>query len=146
MIIRKVTVQDVRNNELEIKELLKELLGLKFEQCENKINEVYENMKKFIEDGSAILIGAFTEENKIIGFIWAYLIKENTYHINYFAVDKNNRSLGIGQELLDELYKIARKNNINTIELLVEAHNDRAIKKYSSNDFKEQYIKMEKKL
>lgn len=145
MIIRRVTVKDVKDNEMEIKGLFKEILELNFRDCNNKILEVYNNMKNFIEDGSAILLGAF-KENKIIGFIWAYLIKENTYHINYFAVDKNNRSLGIGQELLDELYKIARENNINTIELLVEAHNDRAIKKYKNNDFKEQFIKMEKKL
>lgn len=120
------------------------MLELKFGKCENKIIEVYENMQKFIEDGSAILIGAF-EDNKIIGFIWAYEIKEKTYHVNYYAVNVNNRKLGIGQKLLDELYKIAKQNGIEKIELLVEAHNEIAIKKYRNNGFEEKYIKMEKK-
>lgn len=145
MEIRKIDVQDVEENKQELKMLLKEMLELKFGKCENKILEVYDNMKKFIEDGSAILIGAF-EENKIIGFIWAYIIKEKTYHINYFAVDKDKRGIGIGQRLLDKLYVIAKENNMENIELLVEAHNDRAIKKYKNNDFQEKYIKMEKKL
>ena len=86
MKIRKIEILDVEENEIILKKLLKEMLELKFEQCEEKIEDVYENMKIFIEDGSAILLGAF-EKNKIIGFIWAYLIKEKTYHINYFAVD-----------------------------------------------------------
>ena len=145
MIIRKVQEQDVKNNEQELKLLLREMLELKFEKCEDKIEEVYNNMKRFIEDGSAILIGAF-EKNKVIGFIWAYIIKENAYHINYFAVDKEKRSLGIGQKLLDRLYEIAKENEIETIELLVEAHNEKAIKKYKNNDFQEKYIKMEKKM
>ena len=102
-------------------------------------------MQKFIEDGSAILIGAF-EDNKIIGFIWAYEIKEETYHVNYYAVNVNNRKLGIGQKLLDELYKIAKQNGIKKVELLVEAHNEIAIKKYKNNEFEEKYIKMEKNL
>lgn len=145
MIIRKVEVQDVKNNEEEFKMLLREMLELKFGKCENKISEVYDNMKNFIEDGSAILIGAF-EESKIVGFIWAYLIREKTYHINYFAVDKEKRRLGIGQKLLDKLYVIGKENNIVNIELLVEPNNDKAIKKYKNNDFQEKYIKMEKKL
>lgn len=143
MIIRKIEVQDVENNERELKHLLEEVLEMKFGKCESKILEVYNNMIIFIEDGSAILIGAF-EGDKIIGFIWAYLIRENTYHINYFAVDKNNRSLGIGQKLLDKLYEIAKQNNIKNIELLVEVNNEKAIEKYKNNDFKEKYIKMEK--
>ena len=48
--------------------------------------------------------------------------------------------------MLDKLYVIAKENNMENIELLVEAHNDRAIKKYKNNDFQEKYIKMEKKL
>lgn len=145
MIIRKVEVKDVINNENELKILLREMLELKFGKCENKILEVYDNMKKFIEDGSAILVGAF-EKERIIGFIWAYTIREKTYHINYFAVDKDNRRLGIGQKLLDELYEIAKENKIEIIELLVEAHNENAIKKYKKNEFDEKYIKMEKKI
>lgn len=145
MKIRKIEILDVEENEIILKKLLKEMLELKFEQCEEKIEDVYENMKIFIEDGSAILLGAF-EKNKIIGFIWAYLIKEKTYHINYFAVDENKRSLGIGQKLLDKLYEIAKENNIENIELLVEANNIKAINKYKSNKFIKKYLKMEKKL
>lgn len=145
MEIRKIRVQDVEENETILKKLLKEMLELKFDKCEEKIEDVYNNMKIFIKDGSAILLGAF-EENKIIGFVWTYEIRKKTYHINYFAVDENKRSLGIGQKLLDKLYEIAKENNIENIELLVEAHNDKAIKKYTNNDFQEKYIKMEKKL
>lgn len=145
MEIRKIKVFDVEENEIILKKLLKEMLELKFHKCEEKIEDVYKNMKIFIKDGSAILLGAF-EENKIIGFIWAYEIREKTYHINYFAVDENKRSLGIGQKLLDKLYEIAKENNIENIELLVEANNIKAIKKYKSNEFQEKYIKMEKKL
>ena len=145
MEIRKIKVFDVEENEIILKKLLKEMLELKFHKCEEKIEDVYKNMKIFIKDGSAILLGAF-EENKIIGFIWAYEIREKTYHINYFAVDENKRSLGIGLKLLDKLYEIAKENNIENIELLVEANNIKAIKKYKSNEFQEKYIKMEKKL
>lgn len=145
MIIRRVELQDVESNEKKIKILLGEVLELKFGKCENKVLEVYNNMKNFIEDGSAIIIGAF-EKNEIIGFIWTYEIREKTYHINYFAVDKNKRCFGIGQQLLDRLYEIAKKNKIDLIELLVESNNYKAIKKYESNYFEKKYIKMEKKL
>ena len=145
MLISKIELKDITENEKELKALLREMLELKFGKCENKIIEVYGNMQKFIEDGSAILIGAF-EDNKIIGFIWAYEIKEETYHVNYYAVNVNNRKLGIGQKLLDELYKIAKQNGIKKVELLVEAHNEIAIKKYKNNEFEEKYIKMEKNL
>ena len=145
MIIRKITIKDIINNEMELKVLLKEILEIKFEKCENKLLEVYNNMERFVEDGSAILIGAF-EKEKVIGFIWAYKIKEKTYHINYFAVNKNNRRLGVGQKLLDKLYEIAKENKIGIIELFVEAHNENAIKKYKKNEFEEKYIKMEKNM
>lgn len=144
MLIRKIEIKDIRENEKKIKELLREMLERKFSKCENKVIETYLNMEKFVQDGSAILLGAFEEE--IIGFIWAYQIRKKTYHINYFGVEAEHRSLGIGQRLLEELYRIAKINEIETIELLVEAHNDKAIKKYKKNDFKEKYIKMEKKL
>ena len=44
------------------------------------------------------------------------------------------------------LRKIAKENKIEIIELLVEAHNENAIKKYKKNEFDEKYIKMEKKI
>jgi len=145
MEIRKVEIQDIKNNEKELKILFKEMLELKFGKCESKIEEVYKNMEKFIEDGSAIIIGAF-EDNRILGFIWCYEIRKKTYHINYFAVDENYRSLGIGQKLLDQLYEIAKENKIELLELLVEASNSKAIKKYKNNEFTEKYIKMEKQI
>jgi ribosomal protein S18 acetylase RimI-like enzyme len=142
MLIRVVKLEDIECNKLAIKKYLKEILNISInEGLEEKINEVLANMKKFIIDGTAKIIGAFNE-NEMIGFIWAYLIMKDTYHINYFCVDKTYRKIGVGQKLLDAIYDLANDQKIKKIELIVDSSNYEAIKKYEKNDFKKEKIKM----
>lgn len=144
MNIKKATVNDIIDNEETLKEYFFELF--KDVDAEKRIQmakEKFINMYKFMSNGSANVFGAFIEK-KIIGFIWFYKIKKDTFHINYFYVSEKNRNNGIGQKLLEKVYEEAEKQNIKNIELLVDINNIKAKKKYEKNGFQEQKIKMNK--
>ena len=144
MNIRKVMMNDIINNAERIKEYFFDLFkDADTKKRIQKSKEKYINMYKFISNGSANVFGAFSEE-KIIGFIWFYKIKEDTFHINYFYVSEKNRNNGIGQKLLEKVYEEAKKQNIKNIELLVDINNIKAKEKYEKNGFQGQKIKMNK--
>ena len=102
------------------------------------VETIYSNMLMYIEDNSAIIIGAFDDE-ELLGFIWAYKIQKNRetrYHINYFIVKEECRKNGVGTKLINEIYKMAKKNKIEKIELIVTEENNEAKNFYSKQNFK----------
>lgn len=95
------------------------------------------NMKSFIEDGSANVIGCINN-NSLVGFIWGYNIDMYNIHINYFVVKEEYRSLGIGKNLLMSFTQ--NLCNVNNVNLLVNKNNFGAISFYEHNGFlREQY-------
>ena len=56
--------------------------------------------------------------------------------IDYIAVNEKYRRLKIGTKLLNETKRIAKENNISTVELNVWGFNESAINFYDNNDMK----------
>ncbi|HZK55301.1 MAG TPA: GNAT family N-acetyltransferase [Desulfosporosinus sp.] len=151
MEIRLVLEHDLIKNEDILKKLIKENLKMNFKSinslAEPAVNG-YNNMIRFIRDGSAIIIGAF-ENSDLIGFLWAYsrdFLGEQRLFITQIIVGSNARSSGIGKQLLYTLEGIAQEMNIKKIELMATVENEGAIKFYKKNGFTEERIQFEKEL
>ena len=115
---------------------------------DEKLGKIIEEMKQFIEDKSAIIIGAFKEE-ELIGFIWGYKIivnDKNRLHINYFIVNEKYRKQGIGTQLIEKIYEIANEIQIKEIELMVTSKNIIAVNFYKDQGFEVERIKLCKKI
>lgn len=149
MIFEKITIQTAEKYEKQIKSyLIDVLMENKIENTNQKVEEIYQNMKEYIQDGTAIIIGAIQEE-KLNGFIWGYLRKSDEKaraHINYFVVNKDIRGQGIGQGLIREFYKEIEEKNINEIELMVTCSNKRAMNFYEKQGFNEERVLLWKRL
>lgn len=94
-------------------------------------------MGKFIDDGSAYIVGAFDDE-KLIGFIWCYrriFNQEERLHIYHFIVDKTCRGAGVGQQLINTAFTYAQENNISKIDLMATSSNKQALNFYYKNKF-----------
>lgn len=145
-----LNIEDVIMHENSIKKYLNEILTQTFDRKIDviEIEEKYQNIKKFIEDKTAIFIGSF-DFGKLIGFLWAYKINTNfeeRLHVNYLIVDEKYRSKGIGSKLVSFLKNIAKEKNIKKVELIVSSQNKEAIKFYKKYDFFEERIIMCKNL
>lgn len=135
IIYKKVTLKDIEDNNNSILILIKDILKFNTNIDNGKSQEVLDNMQKYINDGTACITGAFFK-GKIIGFLWMYEIDFQKMHINYFCVDKNYRSKGIGTKLLMLSIMLAKEKKIKYIELRVEENNDIAKQFYARNNFK----------
>ena len=114
---------------------------------EEKLERTIEEMKQFIEDKSAIIIGAFQED--LLGFIWGYKtsVNEKTrIHINYFVVNEKYRKQGIGSKLIGKIYEIAKEMQIEEVELMVTAKNISAVNFYKGQGFEVERVKLCKKI
>ena len=133
----------------ELKKYLKDVLDENGISNDNeKTEKIIEEMKQFIEDKSAIIIGAFQKE-KLLGFIWGYKTNVNNkmrIHINYFVVDEKSRKQGIGSKLIEKMYKIAKTMQIEKVELMVTAKNTTAINFYKKQGFEVERVKLCKKV
>lgn len=115
---------------------------------DKKLENIIEEMKQFIEDKSAIIIGAF-QKNELLGFIWGYKINVNDkkrIHVNYFIVNEKCRKQGIGSKLIEKIYEIANEMQIEEIELMVTAKNTTAVNFYKKQGFEVERIKLCKKI
>ena len=149
ILFENINVYLLEKNENEIKNLLNVVLeknGIK--SSVDNIDEIFSNMKKYIQDSSAIIIGAL-KNDKLIGFIWGYKLivnLETRIHINYFVVNEGYRKHGIGNKLITELYKLARKENIKKVELMVTAKNEIATDFYKKQGFEIERVKLCKEI
>ncbi len=144
MEIRRVYIDDIINNEKNIKNYLEDLISETTKvDVKERIKEIYDRMKVFLSDNSAIIYGGF-DNDAMIGFIWAYEINSMVYHINYFYISKAYRKRGIGTELLKQIEKECKARHGKEIELWVKNDNYSAIEFYQKNNFAESSIKMKK--
>lgn len=148
MEIRFVAEDDLIKNEDVLKKLIEENLRINF-KCIDNLSELavngYNDMIRFIRDGSAIIIGAF-ESSDLVGFLWAYtrdFLGEQRLYITHIIVGSNVRYSGIGKQLLLTLEGIAQKKKI---ELIATVENEGAIKFYKKNGFTEERVQLEKEL
>ena len=95
-----------------------------------------------------------TDEEKVVGFLMYVINKVNfdnqvertLYKVNAVAVDEECRGQGIGHKLFDYLKDIAKENNMDAIELQVNAENKAAKAMYEKYGFTDKSINMELKL
>ena len=95
-----------------------------------------------------------TDEEKVVGFLMYVINKVNfdnqvertLYNVNAVAVDEECRGQGIGHKLFDYLKDIAKENNMDAIELQVNAENKAAKAMYEKYGFTDKSINMELKL
>ena len=111
-----------------------------------------ENWEEYLtnkmEDKNFILLVA-CKENKIVGVCSAEIkhcgdgketcIRDILF-IDYIAVDEQNRRFKIGTKLLDEIKKIAKEEDVSTVELNVWGFNTGAIQFYEKNEMKPKRI------
>ena len=84
MEIRRVYIDDIIDNEKNIKNYLEDLISETTKvDVKERIKEIYDRMKVFLSDNSAIIYGGF-DNDAMIGFIWAYEINSMVYHISIF--------------------------------------------------------------
>lgn len=105
-------------------------------------------LKSYIEDGSAILFGAFIG-NELVGFIWGYereMLDQKRIHINQFVVETKQQRLGIGKLLMSAIEEEAVYRDIYTIELFVSKSNPGAVLFYTNSNFVVSRYQMEKQL
>lgn len=131
--------------------LLSEVYQLNFDGICNKdelINSKIDEIPRFIENGSAIILGAL-QENKMVGFLWAYeyvRLNEKCIHINHFIVDGKFRNKGIGKLLLYNLERESEKRGIHRIELLATVSNKEAINFYMRDNFEVERVYLKKNI
>ena len=95
-----------------------------------------------------------TDEEKVVGFLMYVINKVNfdnqvertLYKVDAVAVDEECRGQGIGHKLFDYLKDIAKENNMDAIELQVNAENKAAKAMYEKYGFTDKSINMEFKL
>ncbi|MGL5594651.1 MAG: GNAT family N-acetyltransferase [Cetobacterium sp.] len=105
------------------------------------------------EENIEMIIGE--ENNKITGICLVRIIQieetglvhsRKSILIENLGVIEEYRKRGIASKLLDEVDKIAKQKNINHIQLQVWGFNERAIKLYKKNKYKNRTLVLQKNL
>lgn len=138
--LKLLTKQDILLYKNQIINLLKQSIIINFSEMnclDDNANMRYKNMQFFIEEGSAIIIGAIDERKELSGFLWAYertnIIQE--LFITELVITENQRSKGIGRLLINQLTDIAKDKKISKIGLTATYDNTGAMNFYSNNGF-----------
>lgn len=98
--------------------------------CSWKINTLKEELQN---DSSIYIISKIEQE--IIGFAGIWLSVDDA-HITNIVVKKSYRNMGIGSKLLEELIKLTKKNDKQSLTLEVNTNNIYAQKLYTKYNFK----------
>lgn len=96
----------------------------------------YEILKEELNSQTSKYIVAKNLNNIIVGFAGIKIILDEAEIMN-IVTKKEERHQGIGKLLLNEIIKISKENNINLINLEVNAKNTIAINLYKKYNFKE---------
>ena len=110
--------------------------------------QFYNNMVKYAEDNSAILIGAF-DGNQLIGFHWGHeslFLGKRRMHSYMNAINPKYRGQHIGSDFFRKLEEISRDRGIDEIEAFCRASNPVAVNYHLHNGFEVESYKVVKKL
>ena len=105
-------------------------------------------MGGYIEDGSAIVCGAF-DECRLVGFSWAYettIFTERRVHIDMIGVAPEYRRAGIARELVDIQIGEARKRGIHILEAMTTKDNRNAYNWFHTMGFCDERVKVRRDL
>ena len=123
MIIRKANVKDVKlitNNNF--------LLAFESENKSIYFSTFYKGVKNIIDDKAKGFYLVIEKNNGIIGQLmitheWSDWNNEFIWWIQSVYVDKSNRKNSVFTELIKELIKLAKENNIKKLKLYVYRNN-----------------------
>lgn len=141
MEIKKLEYDDVKKEQIKVKELLRNL-------SENTSEDLTIKLLRFLEEKLATCFGAY-DDSGLVGILWGYerqFSGELRFHINYFVVDEKVRGFGCGTKLLDVLYDYLQKKGIGFVDLNVDVENLAAREFYSKQKFNEEKILLVRKL
>lgn len=151
VVIRPLIQTDLHRQESAIRRLLEDNMRINLPGVEDPAEFArigYDDMVRFHQDGSALLVGAF-EEPALLGLLWAYrrdVLGERRIHIGHLIVESTARSSGIGARLLRRLEGIATAEGIKALELMTTIANEKAIGFYEANGFVTARVQLEKRL
>jgi len=149
--VRSVREEDLLLNKDSIIELLNQNYILNFPQLVDARKYSYENfdkMVKYIKENTAIIIGAFCDEN-LLGFLWAHerlFLSDKRYHIGHIVINQAFRNKGIGKKLMYRLELMATENNISIIELMASPQNKKTMLFYENIGFDVERVQLFKKV
>src|SRR5699024_159111 len=117
MKVTQLTVNDIDNHNLDIKEMLKQSFEISFPKSNFDIeyfSSKLKDLRKYIVNETGIIFGC-KNNDKIIGFVW-FFIKNNTFpktiHVNHFVVSEEFRGKGLGKDLWEKVEEFAINNDI----------------------------------
>jgi len=130
------------NDSSKLNELLTKLIKDE-KKYDNNINENYvvNSYYEYIIPKEHNIILIAESSNKIIGYLYGYIIDDGSTVINKVAkmdalfIEEEYRHFGIGSSLINEFKKIIKKENIKYIEVSVCNDNKDAISVYKNNGF-----------
>ena len=154
MRIRKATIEDLKD--IQRLDGLLDKESYKLDKTTNikwsVSKEAVKYYKKAIKN-SRFLVLLSKKESKIIGYLVAEKKKDPGWrkdvkltYLEGIFIEKPYRNKGIGQKMLFELTKWAKKENSNRIQLDALTKNKRAIKFYNKLGFFDYEILLEKKI
>lgn len=132
IIIRKARKEDIN----QIFKLGEQIPELKFSK--KHFHEKFE-LKQFTKGNDNIfLIAEFNKE--ILGFIYAKILTKDWCMLDNLVVDEKYREHGIGTILLNELYKILKKQKVSYVQILEEIHHKNTRNFWKDKGFKEEKV------
>ena len=115
---------------------------------EDQAEQYVSKIPGYIEDGSAIVAGAF-ENNNLVGFSWAYelsIFGERRAHIDMIGVDPNYRRQGIARRLVDIQIDEIKNRGIHIIEAMTTRSNENSYNWFHSMGFQDERVKVRRNL
>lgn len=141
--IKRLRLQELKISKERIVSLMRQLTP----ENDNEIYlKKYDELEKYISDGSAIVFAAFFDRI-MQGYIWGYHRMNHgseRVHVTQFIVDRRYRNLGIGRELMAEINRYSAEKGYSAIELNVLPYNLKGIRFYRSCGFEPENIFMKK--
>jgi len=110
-----------------------------FKFSKKHFHEKFE-LREFLKKPKENVFLVAAEGKEILGFIYAKIITEDWCMLDNLAVKKEYRQHGIGSALLNELYKILKKEKIDYVQILEEIHHKATRKFWHDKGFREEKV------
>lgn len=126
----------IRINDCEdIFNIMKEFNSIFLRPIDTIVDDMFKYAKKLSKNAICL---AYKIDDEYCGYIIFYMndIVNKIGYISQIGVKKKFRKQGIGKLLLDNCFKIAKRNNFKAINLEVDKKNDIAINFYEKYGFK----------
>ncbi len=109
------------------------------------VDEKIKSIPLYIEDRSALIFVGI-EDDKVVLFLWAYKVSENTMHLTQLIVDERYQRRGYAKEALCILIEKMREENMQYLNLNAAYNNLAALNLYKSLGFNIEKVFMERKI